>query len=471
MQNLFRSTSLDSDRRLCSSEADLFITQRPQNQASGDQDGEAPSDGSRQSRLVGASPLLVALPTPSRLVVVRPSAGPPEALETLTGNLSPAASKTALKRARFDWLRRHSSVRRQRACMTQTVAGSALVLDRGGRWRASGLRRCGRVDCPECGSVLASARGAEVELAADRWIRYEGGTLAMLTFTFGHRRGDKLADLNEYRKMGWDTAATGKAWVEDRRDFGVGGYVRVLEVTCGCEFGWHAHIHLLVFLERSAGSVAAQKAIDGLAARMYSRFRKGIVKAGGRAPSRRGQEAHEVTGEQAGQMIGDYLTKQVAAPSSKLAKAMAWEMTGAVGKTAGRSALDTPGAHLSVVDLLDAGRAGDEDSARLYAEYEAACVGLRTYQWSLGLRDRVGLNEAEDVTAMLADADEKSAQDVLVLSFRERGWKKLRCIRNGLSEMLALGEQSGAQAVIAWLAERGIEARPGRWEDEEGETQ
>ena len=343
------------------------------------------------------------------------------------------------------------------------------MLDRGGRWRASGLRRCGRVDCSECGSVLAAGRGEEVATAAQRFIDYEGGTLAMMTFTFGHRRGDTLADLYAIRKTGWDTAATGPQWLRDRRDFGVAGYIRVLEVTWGREFGWHAHIHVLVFLDRSAGSVEAQSAIDTLARRFFGRYRKGIIKAGGRAPLRRGQDAHEVTGEQAGRVIGDYLTKQVAAPSAKLAKAMAWEMTGAAGKTAGRSALDTPGAHLSVVDLLDAARAGDEEAARLYAEYEAATVGLRTYQWALGLRQLVGLNEEEDREAMLAQADTLAAEDQLVLSFREKGWQKLRRIRDGLSQMLTLGEAQGAEVVIGWLADRGIEARPGRWEDEDEE--
>jgi hypothetical protein len=355
--------------------------------------------------------------------------------------------------------------------MTQTVAGTALVVDRGGRWRAAGLRRCGRVDCPECGSVLAAARGQEVATGADRFISDLGGTLAMFTLTFGHRQGDSLASLYQIRKTAWDTAATGKAWLEDRRQFGVAGYIRVLEVTWGAEFGWHAHIHVLLFLDRVAGSVEAQRTINTLAARFFDRYRKGVVKAGGRAPSRRGQDAHEITGDQACQVIGDYLTKQVDAPSSKLAKSMAWEMTGSVGKTAGRSALDAPGLHFSMVDLQDAARAGDERAAALYAEYETATVGLRTYQWSIGLRQLVGLNEDEDRELMLAAADELAAADLLVLSLRERGWQKLRRVRDGLSKMLTLGEQAGATAVIAWLSDLGIEARPGRWEDDDEQEQ
>jgi hypothetical protein len=419
---------------------------------------------------LGTCSTAVALPTrqsPHFRAVGGQSAGPAEPLETYTSNLSPDSDKIALKRHRFDWLRKHSAAERQRSCMTQTVQGMALVLDRGGRWRASGLRRCGRVDCPECGGVLAAARGSEVGLAAERFITHHGGTLAMFTYTFGHRRGDSLAKLYDIRKMGWDTGATGKAWLQDRREFGVVGYIRVLEVTWGPEFGWHAHIHVLVFLDRAAGSNEAQRAIKSLAGRFYTRYRKGVIKAGGRAPSRRGQEAHEVTGDVAAQVIGDYLTKQVSAPSAKLAKAMSWEMTGAVGKTAGRSALDTPGAHLSVADLLDAARAGDENAAALYAEYETATVGLRTYQWSQGLRELVGLNEDEDREAMLAAADEMTAADVLVLSLREKGWQRLRRLRNGLSQMLELGESRGAAAVIAWLDSQGIEARPGRWEDQD----
>lgn len=412
----------------------------------------------------------VAVPTPKRpdfRGLEGQSAGPPEALDTYTSNLSPDTDKIALKRHRFDWLRRHSVAARQRACMTQTVQGMALVLDRAGRWRPSGLRRCGRVDCPECGGVLASARGAEVALAAERFISYHGGTLAMFTLTFGHRRSDSLAELYEVRRSGWDTGVAGKGWLQDRRQFGVVGYIRVLEVTWGYDFGWHAHIHVLLFLDRAAGSTEAQRAIKSLAGRFYTRFRKGVIKAGGRAPSRRGQDAQEVTGDQAAVLIGDYLTKQVAAPSAKLAKAMAWEMTGAVGKVAGRSALDTPGVHLSVADLLDAARAGDEKAKRLYAEYEAATVGLRTYQWSQGTRELVGLNEEEDREAMLAAADEATVADVLVLSLREKGWQKLRRLRNGLSQMLELGETRGAAAAIEWLDSQGIEARPGRWEDQD----
>lgn len=390
------------------------------------------------------------------------SAGPAQPLETSTDNCSPPAplrgskitERVAVNRRRFDYLRRESSVSRQRGCMRTAVNGTALVLDSGGMWRCSGLMRCSRVDCPSCGVVILGERQADIERAADRWVRFHGGTLAFVTLTFSHKKHEQFADVSAVRAAAWRSIGRGKAWAKDRVKYGVVGFIRVNEDTWGDRFGWHCHIHVLVFLSHKPGSVEASRAVKGLGASMFRRWGYSLVKTGRRV-SKKAQKAQEVTGAEAAKSMGDYLTKQLDVPKRELGAAMAAELVGARFKKAG---VRVEGVHLSVTDLLDDAIAGDEGARELYNLRELANVGKQSISWSNGLRALVGFAEDEISDADLAAADDVAgaARDRVVFSIKQRAWSKLSRIRYGMGRLLELGEAGGDDAAIAFLELHGI---------------
>lgn len=383
------------------------------------------------------------------------------ALETLTDNTyqssSKTSSRTAVNRRRFDFLARNSGLLRQRGCMRQTVNGIALIMDRGGRWRCSGLMRCSRVDCPECGIVLLTERQNEIETAADRWVRFHGGTLAFLTFTFSHRASEAFATASDVRAAAWKFIGDGPALKRDNKRYGIAGMIRVNEDTWGDVFGWHCHIHVLMFLESAPGSPESVAAIKGIGAAFFKRWRFGVVKLGRKA-SKLGFDAHEVSGSEGARAMGDYLTKQLDVPKRELGAAMARELVGAGVKSAGRK---VDSAHYSVTDLLDLAMAGDERAAALYLDREIANKGRRSIAWSNGLRERVGLREADTDAEVAAVDDLGRVEDRLVFSIPQRAWSKLRRLRYGMGRLCEVGETNGDVAAADYLTALGVDFEHG----------
>lgn len=330
-------------------------------------------------------------------------------------------------------------------------------MDRGGRWRCSGLMRCARVDCPECGVVILTERQSEVETAADRWVRFHGGTLAFVTFTFSHSDRDAFATVQAVRGAAWKFIGDGPALKRDRKRYKISGFIRVNEDTWGDAFGWHCHIHVLLFLDFKPGSDEATAAIKGAASALFKRWKFGVVKLGRKA-SRRAFDAREVTGAQAGQAMGDYLTKQLDVPKRELGLAMAQELIGARSKIAGRK---VPTAHYSVTDLLDLAMLGNERAAALYFERELATKGARSIAWSNDLRDLVGLREADTDDVVAAVDDAGRVEDRAVFSIPQRAWSKLRRLRYGLGRLYEVGETKGDEAAAAYLVACGIDFEHG----------
>lgn len=341
--------------------------------------------------------------------------------------------------------------------MRQTVNGIALIMDRGGRWRCAGLMRCARIDCPECGIVILTERQNEIETAADRWVRFHGGTLAFLTFTFSHRASDEYATAADVRAAAWKFIGDGPALKRDRKRYGIGGMIRVNEDTWSDAFGWHCHIHVLVFLRHKPGSPEATAAIKGAAAAFFKRWRFGVVKLGRKA-SKLGFDAHEVSGSEGARAMGDYLTKQLDVPKRELGAAMARELVGSGLKSAGRK-VET--AHYSVTDLLDLAESGDEHAAALYFERELATKGRRSIAWTNGLRDEVGLREADTDADVAALDDVERVEDRLVFSIPQRAWSKLRRLRYGMGRLCDVGETKGDLAAAEYLTALGVDFEHG----------
>jgi hypothetical protein len=187
---------------------------------------------------------------------------------------------------------------------------------------------------------------------------------------------------------------------------------------------------------------------------MFGRWRSAVVGLGLGTPVLVAQDLHEVTGENADQVLGDYFTKQIERNSGRTAEQIGLELTLRDGKFSGESL--TPG------ELLTLATVGDEKARLLWNEYERGMHNRRAIAWSRGLRQLVGIgDEISDVDAAAMEPEELMAT---VLEMRAHAWKRLVIKPGRRVELLDRVLKDGPESAVEWLAEYGIEAVPGSFE-------
>lgn len=390
-------------------------------------------------------------------VTGRPQDRPAGALENPTDYAS-APLPGEGKWRRLDYCRTESTDKRQRSCMTRPLGSTVGIRLSALGAGVAGVMRCAKVMCPACGPRIAAERRDEIERAVNAH-RARGGTVLFLTLTLRHSRSDTLESLVRARSAAWRAATGGRGWLRDRRRFGVVGFIRALEEKQSIRHGWHAHVHVLVFIDASPGSAAVRHAVADLLPAMFTRWAAAAVKSGLRAPLLVGQEAHEVTGEDAGRLMGDYFAKQAAAHGTDSAESMSWELTNQNGKSRGDSF--TPG------ELLDLASMGDDTCAGWWAEYEQGMKGQQTLTWSRGLRELLEL-EAERSDEEIAEDEAGDVEDT-VISMTSRSWWKVARTPGARFELLRLVVAEGPPAALAYLQGLGCVAVLGRHEFEREE--
>ena len=268
----------------------------------------------------------------------------------------------------------------------------------------------------------------------------EGLPVAFMTFTMRHHRGQRLDHLWDALAKGWGRITSGVRWKVDRADFGVVGYVRVVEVTHGRN-GWHVHVHCLVF-----GTGITRANLDVLGSSMWGRWSRGLVAAGLDAPLPIASEWHVIGGDLDGTALGEYLAKGLDAAGS-----LGMELTATQSKVA-RAAHSTS----SVWDLLEAGPVlGDRAALEAWWEYEQGSKGRRQIAWSRGLRERFGIGVELSDDEVAAEAVGTEA-DTLVWITRP-GWARLVSKPWLLPKVLDRAETGGAAGLSSWLTEHGVD--------------
>jgi hypothetical protein len=262
----------------------------------------------------------------------------------------------------------------------------------------AGLATCGSVwACPVCSERILAGRQTELADALRTWAD-QGGSVAFVTLTMRHRKGQSLRQLWDALSTAWNGATKGRAWKRARETYGVEGFVRVVEVTHGAN-GWHVHVHAAIL---TRGGLTAEEA-DGLGCELFQPWRTALMRAGLDAPLARsgGLDAKVWDGRDA---FLDYFTKQTYSADASRA---AMELARGDLKAA-RGGNRTPFRILS--DLAAWGVADDMD---LWLEWEQASKGRRQLTWSRGLRERLAL-AAERSDEELAAEELGTAADDLV---------------------------------------------------------
>lgn len=398
------------------------------------------------------------------------------ALDTDTNNGSAPASKWALLR----WLREGSALDRQRVCMLDCRPDGVVVGRVDGAASFSGATVCGSRSCPVCGPRIASAHRSDIASVVGG-ARAAGWDVRFLTLTLRHSHRDALADVLDALLACWRGLTKGRWWQDVKDRFGIVGMVRVIECKHGDRFGWHPHVHVLLFLRPVARTATGERSeranvaggparsslrasvpqtsppasqappvirtsegahVARLASELFSRWGL-LASAAGYGASVRAQRLLAVTDEHLDRMSG-YFTKE----NSDIAA----EMTGGEYKNGAF--------HRTPLGILRAAAAGDEHSAILYREYEVATRGRRLYA-SAGAQLRSVLAVAPaPIEAQAAEQPEPVKRDALVRL--SRGTYRLAASQGLLADLavVAASEQSTGWDLAWWLVDRGLSSSP-----------
>lgn len=307
------------------------------------------------------------------------------------GNNADFASRTKKaqsQRARYQLQKTARAIlpndHRIQSCHRTTAYGTtyATIETNGERSRLSGVHTCDcGYACPVCAPKIAMRHAKE--LAAATTAAYARGWRVLhVTYTLSHHRGESLeyvlSSISDARRKYF---LAGRGYQAIKHELGIEGSTRALEVTHGAN-GWHPHYHELLFV---SGDVPAD-----FEETLKSRWVNAVGKVNGIADKEHGLKIEEGHAQ-----ISEYLNKFGRLPEDG-GHAVEMELSHGYAKNARKDG-KTPFA------LLHAASQGDTQSARLFCEYSACMAGRALIRWSKGLREALGLSDAESESTDISE--------------------------------------------------------------------
>jgi hypothetical protein len=312
----------------------------------------------------------------------------------------------------LSFLRKHSSNRRIAACSFARIdAGKGVgIRNYGGVAGFDNLQRCASVHaCPVCAPKIRHARALEIQagLAVHRAL---GGGVEFITLTLRHDARMRLAPLLELVANGFRTVIGAgrfvRDWYLERETFGIVGTIRTLEVNFGAN-GWHPHLHVLVLTAAPLDDHQRQLLTEG----WWHRWSSFLADRG----------HHGTTREHGIIAVPVSNDDDVARYMSKVYDTLHHEMArGDLKRGAGRNPFKVLG------DLAEAGRV-DPTTGEVnpdwftWREYEKAIKGRQFLTWSMGLKDRLGVNDMSDV-----EHAEDTSGGELIATLSYYAWRSIR---------------------------------------------
>jgi hypothetical protein len=328
--------------------------------------------------------------------------------------------------------------KRTRHCRRTPVAAGGPVFkasqtkDGEARWGVSGLQSCGSgTACPVCARTICAQRAQEI-MDVLTAVGERGGSVALITLTMRHHKGQSLKYLWDQLSGAWNAVNHGRGMGVERELFGILGRIRVVEVMHSPENGWHVHAHVLVCFDTP---VSPELARD-LGERWFMRWERYLTRKGMSPPimDKGGLDVRpvDIGSETAVRSIGEYLAK------------ITHEMVGGQVKEGRKSGSRSPFAILR--DCLETGLA---DDCELWLEWEQASFRRRMITWHDGIREWAGLRE-EATDQQIVDED-RGGREVLAIDAADT-----RRVVANLPTILDMGEIYGVAAVRSWLSARGV---------------
>lgn len=348
-----------------------------------------------------------------------------------------------VRHARRAFLWSSSALRSIRGCGKEVRGGSTVGLRlTDGRASLAGLQTCSSHACPVCSSAIAYERKEELGRAVRAWEK-KGGSLLLLTLTMRHHQGNHLKHMWDALSYAWGAVSSGRRWVSERKEFGLAGFVRAVElmVKPDADGSWersdeHLHTHILLFVERTLTPEEVARWESSIVHRWTSALaRKGLTAL----PV--GQDLRPVSGS--GAVFADYFTKQ-----ADYGEAVALEMTHGAMKTAKSLGSRPPFA------VLDEAIKGDPTALGWWNAYEKIQRGRRRLLWSHGLREllEIGRERSDEEIA----EEEKGGVEDTVLVFTVEEWRRLVFIPWRIPKLLDTLERFGVEKTKQKLDSWGI---------------
>lgn len=300
-----------------------------------------------------------------------------------------------------------------------------------------GLQQCSRVwTCPVCAQRISNQRRKELSFALAA-AKLKGWTPVLVTYTLRHSADDLFEHVLAAVQASVRDFKSGRAYQDIKHEYGILGGIKSLETTFG-EYGWHPHIHELMFLD--LGGIKLNP--SALKAWMADRWIAILEKHGFSASFAHGLDVRTADSD-----IADYIAKWGREPKEKTS-GVEHEIAHAPNKKGHRDGL-TP------FQLLECVGAGDRRAWSLFIEYARSMQGKRQLVWSAGLRRLLEMpDELPDEQLPLIDEDE-AKYTILEISVDE--WR--RCCTYELQPLLLQLAAAGAtEALRAVLAQRDIRA-------------
>lgn len=366
------------------------------------------------------------------------------------------------------WLHAHSSINRVRGCGfalgVNRVAINLGVRSNGSKAAmSSGIATCESVwNCPVCSAKIAAERADQLLRGFKAWRKSHGGVV-FATFTLRHSYQQTLEDVWNGLGGSWRSFLGGAGWQKMQSRYGLGGWVRQVEVTHGTN-GWHVHLHVAFFV-RDADTITDEWT-DQLRSDLIDRWTLACDVNGFDADA----HAQDVRRTFSDSGLAAYMNKS----QYQLDKGMADELTRSATKTA-KGTSRTPFAILA--DLADKtaeptcscvtrpAQQGTYYVKRcdicLWREWETTAAGRKQQGWSNGLQALL----ARLVEDLEADPSAEGEDDYVVDAYeiaRLEAKDYNRLVREGLlCKLYSALEQYGPQYALDLLYVWKIEYLPG----------
>lgn len=315
-----------------------------------------------------------------------------------------------------------------------------------GKARFSNLETCKNVwVCPCCAGRIAQQRRRELTRALYQAEKRGHGVLHV-TFTLRHRLGDGLKELivtlRKAIRAVWSSAAGERL----RAKYQIMGNIRALETTYSDRNGWHPHAHVLLFTQCEL----TEQAIEEFESLLRARWEKKLQSFGGDA-----EWSFGVNVKAAKSYIAEYVSKFGHLPEKN---------NGGVDFEVGSA--PTKKAHddgMTPFGMLEAwgNDLGDERLMNLFVEYSEAMKHERQLHWSVGLADKLGMDEPMTDDEMLITGADLPADEKTMAYITATDWRELmRRAMDVRAAILNVAEQ-GYDVLAALLAGYGIQAMRG----------
>lgn len=297
------------------------------------------------------------------------------------------------------------------------------------------LVTCGSVwVCPICASKITERRRVELARAVTA-CNDRSGCVYMQTFTFSHKRFDKVGESLNAFLSARRKSKQGCMAQRLKKRFGIIGTITCLEVTWSELNGWHPHQHELVFFD--------EKEIDTeeFEAATRKAWEKAIISEGLRI-NKHGYKLDKTYGG-----VADYIAKYGHQPTKPIWGIESEMVKGHLKK--GRSQIQ----HYTPFGLLEESYNGNGWASSLFIEFATAFKGRHQLHWSKDLKKKL-LDEEEKT-------DEEIASEMLeesnVLGFLSLDQWRFILGNDIRGELLSVASSGSWEDVCTFLREFGWE--------------